>query len=80
MNTTTNNTTSDAIKRLIISALQENPSNHAAHDLIERYNESHDDQLCDRCGHTMEFGDGYRCAGWYCPNCGHEKDTDNTYY
>ena len=68
------------VKQITIDMLQNNPDSPIAHDLIERYNEIHDEsQLCDRCGHDMEFVEGYRCAGWHCPHCGHEEGY-NTYY
>jgi len=50
-----------------------------AHEIIQRYNEDADTQRCPECGHEMERGEGWRCAGYVCRECGHE-DADNTYH
>lgn len=52
-----------------------------AQEIIEQYNEDTDADppRCGKCGHEMESGEGCCCAGYVCPECGHEG-ADNTYY
>lgn len=55
--------------------------NDDAQEIIEQYNEDTDADppRCGKCGHEMKSCEGCCCAGYVCPECGHE-DVDNTYY
>ena len=50
-----------------------------AEEIIQQYNEGAPAQRCPKCGHQMEWKQGWQCAGYVCPECGHE-DADNTYH